>query len=415
MNVYDEMNNLCKAIKESHEYKVLVEAKGKLATDSSAESMVKDFLKQKQELEIAQYQGQKPDDAKVKKMQDLYNVLQLNPVAGEYIQAYIRFQMMFGDLSKTLSDTLKEVHGLMTMSGLLSFLEERLPGKFQINAPMERYTTFRVGGPADLLVEPETREEVCSLLREIHTQQVPLTVIGNGSNLLVLDKGIRGCVVKLGSCLKQLTIQGCTIRVEAGVLLSRLASAAAEGGLAGLEFASGIPGSLGGAILMNAGAYGGEIGNLVRSVTVADGGGELRTLNREEMEFRYRHSAVMDSGDIILGATLELTRDDPDAIRERISELTRKRVSKQPLNFPSAGSTFKRPPGYFAAALIDQAGLRGYRVGDAQVSEKHTGFVVNRGHATASEILQLMDDVREKVHAMSGVWLEPEVRIIGEK
>ncbi|WP_455788093.1 UDP-N-acetylmuramate dehydrogenase [Acidaminococcus fermentans] len=303
----------------------------------------------------------------------------------------------------------------MTMSGLLSFLEERLPGKFQINAPMERYTTFRVGGPADLLVEPETREEVCSLLREIHTQQVPLTVIGNGSNLLVLDKGIRGCVVKLGSCLKQLTIQGCTIRVEAGVLLSRLASAAAEGGLAGLEFASGIPGSLGGAILMNAGAYGGEIGNLVRSVTVADGGGELRTLNREEMEFRYRHSAVMDSGDIILGATLELTRDDPDAIRERISELTRRRVSKQPLNFPSAGSTFKRPPGYFAAALIDQAGLRGYRVGDAQVSEKHTGFVVNRGHATASEILQLMDDVREKVHAMSGVWLEPEVRIIGEK
>ena len=183
----------------------------------------------------------------------------------------------------------------------------------------------------------------------------------------------------------------------------------------GLEFDSGIPGSLGGAILMNAGAYGGEIGNLVRSVTVADGGGELRTLNREEMEFRYRHSAVMDSGDIILGATLELTRDDPDAIRERISELTRKRVSKQPLNFPSAGSTFKRPPGYFAAALIDQAGLRGYRVGDAQVSEKHTGFVVNRGHATASEILQLMDDVREKVHAMSGVWLEPEVRIIGEK
>ena len=140
-----------------------------------------------------------------------------------------------------------------------------------------------------------------------------------------------------------------------------------------------------------------------------------RILNREEMEFRYRHSAVMDSGDIILGATLELTRDDPDAIRERISELTRKRVSKQPLNFPSAGSTFKRPPGYFAAALIDQAGLRGYRVGDAQVSEKHTGFVVNRGHATASEILQLMDDVREKVHAMSGVWLEPEVRIIGEK
>ncbi len=303
----------------------------------------------------------------------------------------------------------------MGISALLSFLEKELPGKYQINAPMERYTTFRVGGPADLLVEPESQKEVCRLLQEIHTQKVPLTVIGNGSNLLVMDKGIRGCVVKLGSSLKQLILDGCTIRVEAGVLLSRLASAAAEGGLAGLEFASGIPGSLGGALLMNAGAYGGEIGDLVRSVTVADSRGELRVLDQEEMGFRYRHSAVMDSGDIILGATLELTRDDPDAIRERISELTRKRVSKQPLNFPSAGSTFKRPPGYFAAALIDQAGLRGYRVGDAQVSEKHTGFVVNRGHATASEILQLMDDVREKVHAMSGVWLEPEVRIIGEK
>lgn len=303
----------------------------------------------------------------------------------------------------------------MTMSGLLSFLEEHLPGKFQINAPMERYTTFRVGGPADLLVSPETREEVCSLLQEIHHQDVPLTVIGNGSNLLVLDKGVRGCVVKLGRSLKKLAIEGTTIRVEAGVLLSRLASAAAEGGLSGLEFASGIPGSLGGAILMNAGAYGGEIGTLVRTVTVADTQGRCRTLDREEMDFRYRHSVVMETGDIILDATLELTRDDPEAIRQRINDLTQKRVSKQPLNFPSAGSTFKRPPGYFAAALIDQAGLRGYRVGDAQVSEKHTGFVVNRGHATATEILQLMDDVKERVHAMSGVWLEPEVRIIGEK
>ena len=166
----------------------------------------------------------------------------------------------------------------MCISALLSFLEKELPGKYQINAPMERYTTFRVGGPADLLVEPESQEEVCQLLREIHTQKVPLTVIGNGSNLLVMDKGIRGCVVKLGSSLKQLILDGCTIRVEAGVLLSRLASAAAEGGLAGLEFASGIPGSLGGAVLMNAGAYGGEIGDMGRSVAVADSRGELRVL-----------------------------------------------------------------------------------------------------------------------------------------
>lgn len=303
----------------------------------------------------------------------------------------------------------------MGISALLAFLEETLPGKYQINAPMDRYTTFRVGGPADLLAVPETQEEVCSLLREVHRQNVPLTVIGNGSNLLVLDKGVRGIVLKLGNALKGLSVDGSTIKVEAGVLLSRLASAAAEGGLAGLEFASGIPGSLGGAVLMNAGAYGGEIGNLVRRVKVVSREGNVRLLDREAMDFRYRHSAVMDSGDIILAADLELTRDDPDAIRERITELTRKRVEKQPLNFPSAGSTFKRPPGYFAAALIDQAGLRGYRVGDAQVSEKHTGFVVNRGHATAAEILQLMEDVKERVHTASGVWLEPEVRIIGEE
>lgn len=303
----------------------------------------------------------------------------------------------------------------MGISALLSFLEEELPGKYQINAPMDRYTTFRVGGPADLLAVPETQEEVCCLLREVHRQSVPLTVIGNGSNLLVLDKGVRGIVLKLGNALKGLTVDGCTIKVEVGVLLSRLASAAAEGGLAGLEFASGIPGSLGGAVLMNAGAYGGEIGNLVRQVKVVSREGNVRLLDREAMDFRYRHSAVMDSGDIILAADLELTRDDPDAIRERITELTRKRVEKQPLNFPSAGSTFKRPPGYFAAALIDQAGLRGYRVGDAQVSEKHTGFVVNRGHATAAEILQLMEDVKERVHVASGVWLEPEIRIIGEE
>lgn len=301
------------------------------------------------------------------------------------------------------------------MSGFLSFLEKAFPGQFQIHVPMAQYTTFRVGGPADILVSPNSQEEVCTLLAAIQAEQVPCTILGNGSNVLVLDKGIRGVVLKLGNALNGLVIEGTRIRVEAGVLLSRLATAAADAGLTGLEFASGIPGSLGGAILMNAGAYGGEIGNLVRSVTVVDQKGQVRTLNREQMDFRYRHSVVMETGDIILSATLELAPGDPSDIHDRIRELTQKRITKQPLNFPSAGSTFKRPPGYFAAALIDQAGLRGYRVGDAQVSEKHTGFVVNRGHATASEILQLMDDVKTRVHAMSGVWLEPEVRILGEK
>lgn len=303
----------------------------------------------------------------------------------------------------------------MGMSGFLSFLEKAFPGQFQINAPMAQYTTFRVGGPADILVSPGSKDEVRTLFAAIQAEQVPCTILGNGSNVLVLDKGIRGVVLKLGNALKSLCIEGNRIQVEAGVLLSRLAAAAADAGLTGLEFASGIPGSLGGAILMNAGAYGGEIGNLVRTVTVMDPGGQIRILNRKQMDFRYRHSVVMETGDIILSATLELTPDDLAAIHDRIHELTQKRISKQPLNFPSAGSTFKRPPGYFAAALIDQAGLRGYRVGDAQVSEKHTGFVVNRGHATASEILQLMDDVKNRVHAMSGVWLEPEVRILGEK
>lgn len=301
------------------------------------------------------------------------------------------------------------------MSGFLSFLEKAFPGQFQIHVPMAQYTTFRVGGPADILVSPNSQEEVCTLLAAIQAEQVPCTILGNGSNVLVLDKGIRGVVLKLGNALNGLVIEGTRIRVEAGVLLSRLATAAADAGLTGLEFASGIPGSLGGAILMNAGAYGGEIGNLVRTVTVVDPNGQVRNLDREQMDFRYRHSVVMETGDIILSATLELAPDDPEAIHERIRDLTQKRITKQPLNFPSAGSTFKRPPGYFAAALIDQAGLRGYRVGDAQVSEKHTGFVVNRGHATASEILQLMDDVKTRVHAMSGVWLEPEVRILGEK
>jgi UDP-N-acetylmuramate dehydrogenase len=303
----------------------------------------------------------------------------------------------------------------MGMSGFLSFLEKAFPGQFQINVPMAQYTTFRVGGPADILVSPNSQEEVCTLLAAIQAEQVPCTILGNGSNVLVLDKGIRGVVLKLGNALKGLVIEGPRIRVEAGVLLSRLATAAADAGLTGLEFASGIPGSLGGAILMNAGAYGGEIGNLVRTVTVVDPKGQVRNLDREQMDFRYRHSVVMETGDIILSATLELAPGDPETIHERIRDLTQKRITKQPLNFPSAGSTFKRPPGYFAAALIDQAGLRGYRVGDAQVSEKHTGFVVNRGHATASEILQLMDDVKTRVHAMSGVWLEPEVRILGEK
>ena len=305
----------------------------------------------------------------------------------------------------------------MGMQPFLSYLERNFPGKYQLNAPMARHTSFRVSGPADVLITPDTIDGLPELLKAIQAEALPLVVMGNGSNLLVRDKGIRGVVIKLGNSLRELSRVDAsnTIRCQAGVSLSTLAARAAEYGLSGLEFAIGIPGSLGGAVVMNAGAYGGEIGELVTSATVIDAAGNLKTLSHEELAFSYRHTALQDSGDMLLEAELALKPGNTSEICAAMDTFTQKRLTKQPLNFPSAGSTFKRPPGHFAAALIDQAGLRGYRVGDAQVSEKHTGFVINCGHATASEILELMAQIREKVFAVSGVWLEPEVRILGEE
>lgn len=305
----------------------------------------------------------------------------------------------------------------MGMQPFLSYLERNFPGKYQLNAPMARHTSFRVGGPADVLITPDTIDGLPELLKAIQAEALPLVVMGNGSNLLVRDKGIRGVVIKLGNSLRELSRvdSSNTIRCQAGVSLSTLAARAAEYGLSGLEFAIGIPGSLGGAVVMNAGAYGGEIGELVTSATVIDAAGNLKTLSHEELAFSYRHTALQDSGDMLLEAELALKPGNTPEICAAMDTFTQKRLTKQPLNFPSAGSTFKRPLGHFAAALIDQAGLRGYRVGDAQVSEKHTGFVINCGHATASEILELMAQIREKVFAVSGVWLEPEVRILGEE
>ncbi len=302
----------------------------------------------------------------------------------------------------------------MQWEQLEQYIASHFPGRYQFGAPMRQHTTFRVGGPADVLVMPTTQEEVIGLIQKGRETEIPLTIMGNGSNLLVLDKGIRGLVIKLGSGLCQVQRIGCCLYAEAGITLATLAGKAAQWGLTGLEFASGIPGTLGGAVLMNAGAYGGEIGNLVEEVTVLTAKGELKTYKHTDCAFRYRHSDFQDTGEIVLEVTLLLTPGTTEIIRRAMTELANRRQAKQPLNYPSAGSTFKRPAGNYAAALIDQAGLRGFRIGDAQVSEKHTGFVVNCGHATAADILQLMDAIRERVHAMSGIWLEPEVRILGE-
>ena len=297
----------------------------------------------------------------------------------------------------------------------LAYLKAHFPGQYLVDEPMSRHTTFKVGGPADLFVMPRSAAQVRELLLKTKEAGLPLTVVGNGSNLLVRDKGIRGVVLQLGNSFRQLRHEDTHITAETGISLTALSNQAAEWGLTGLEFACGIPGTLGGAVVMNAGAYGGEIGPLVLKVEAVTLEGQMLELSHEELAFAYRHTTLQDRDAIVLRVELVLAHGNQEAIRSRMAELTQKRITKQPLNLPSAGSTFKRPPGYFAAALIDQAGLRGYRVGDAQVSEKHTGFVVNLGNATSSEILQLMADVRNKVHEFSGVWLEPEVRILGEK
>ena len=292
-------------------------------------------------------------------------------------------------------------------------LEAYFPkAKVLIDEPMSKHTTFRIGGPADIYIEPAT-SEVVSLINLLRNQQVPFVVIGNGSNLLVSDQGIEGVVVSLGANASEITVEGETITAEAGALLSKLANTAAASGLTGLEFAAGIPGSVGGAVFMNAGAYGSEIKDVIVSATVLTPEYTFEEWGRDELELSYRHSSVMDRGAIVLSASFKLEKGDPEAIQSKMDELKEKRVSKQPLNYPSAGSTFKRPEGYFAGKLIEDAGLRGYAVGDACVSEKHCGFVVNKGNATAEDVLKLMKDVDSKVFDMAGVHLEPEVRILG--
>lgn len=278
--------------------------------------------------------------------------------------------------------------------------------------PMSKHTTFRIGGAAEVFAAPDARE-LPQLLAMAKGADVPVTVIGNGSNLLVGDRGIAGLVIEIGERMSEVRIEGTILVAGAGALLSKAAQTAAAAGLGDLEFAAGIPGSVGGAVVMNAGAYGGEMKDVLQSVKVLTEEGELLSLAAAELELGYRHSCVPERKYIVVEATMELSAKPEEEIRACMAELRAKRVEKQPLEYPSAGSTFKRPEGYFAGKLIMDAGLRGYTVGGAQVSEKHCGFVINKGGATAADVRQLMQDVHDRVKEQFDVELEPEVKMIG--
>ena len=282
-----------------------------------------------------------------------------------------------------------------------------------VNEPMSEHTTLKLGGPADYLVFPRSAEEIGALFAEAGAYNLPVTVIGHGSNLLVLDGGIRGLVICIGKNMRKITRDGNRITAQAGTMLGSAAIEAADAGLTGLEFASGIPGTAGGAVFMNAGAYGGEMKDCVVKVYAVTDGKEVVFTN-EEMKFGYRESIAMQKNMIITGVDIRLQKGDKDSITAMMNDLNGRRREKQPLEYPSAGSTFKRPEGYFAGKLIMDSGLAGYSVGDAEVSEKHCGFVINKGHATSDEIYKLICNVQDIVKEKTGIMLETEVRLIGE-
>lgn len=278
---------------------------------------------------------------------------------------------------------------------------------------MSRHTSFRIGGPADYFVEPASVDELAGVLSLARQEKVPFFIVGNGSNLLVSDEGFRGMIVHTGGSLRSISVEGDVIYAQAGALLGAVAGAALEAGLTGMEFAAGIPGTLGGAVCMNAGAYGGEMKDILLDAEVLTQDGERLVIPVEELDLSYRHSIIFEKNYIVLAAHIRLSRGDKTQIRNRMNELAGARKEKQPLEYPSAGSTFKRPEGYFAGKLIQDAGLKGYTVGGAQVSEKHSGFVINRGGATAEEVRFLIRQVRSKVKQQFGVEMEPEVRMLG--
>lgn len=285
--------------------------------------------------------------------------------------------------------------------------------QIRINEPMSAHTTFRVGGPASFYASPRTAAEIVSLVKYCRTSQLPYYILGNGSNLLVSDQGYDGVIIQLSQNLNAVSIEGQTITAQAGALLSRIASEALKCSLTGLEFAAGIPGTLGGAVVMNAGAYGGQMKDVLVCATLMDQTGNVRTLSVDELALGYRTSIIANQNDVVLEAVLQLREGNAQEIKAQMDMLAAQRRDKQPLEYGSAGSTFKRPEGYFAGKLIQDAGLRGYRIGDAQVSEKHCGFIINRGHATAAEIYQLIREVQRIVLERHSVALEPEVKLLG--
>ncbi len=294
---------------------------------------------------------------------------------------------------------------------LVQLTEEK---RVQKDEPMKQHTTFRVGGNADYFVMPQDATEVKKIIELCKTVNMPYYVIGNGSNLLVSDTGYRGVIIQIYKQMNNIEVHGETIKVQAGALLSRVGTVALEYGLTGFEFAAGIPGTVGGAVVMNAGAYGGEMKDIITNATVLTQEGEVKTLNKEELELGYRTSVIAKEGYIVLEAQYKLQKGEKELIRARMDELKTLRVTKQPLEYPSAGSTFKRPEGYFAGKLIQDAGLRGFQVGGAQVSEKHCGFVINKEQATAADVMELMRQVAERVRQEFGVTLEAEVKTLGD-
>ena len=284
---------------------------------------------------------------------------------------------------------------------------------------LSKHTTFKIGGPADYFLMPSNKEEVQSVIRLCREYHMPFYIMGNGSNLLVGDKGYRGVMIQLYKNYQGITLEKkddnhMHFTAGAGVLLSALANEAAKQSCTGFEFSSGIPGTLGGAVTMNAGAYGGEMKDCIEQSVLLDGNGNIVTLKKEQLELGYRSSIIQKKSYIVLEASFIFEKGNQTEIYDKMKELNQKRREKQPLEYPSAGSTFKRPEGYFAGKLIMDAGLKGYRVGDAMVSEKHCGFVVNAGKATAADVKTLMKEVDRIVYEKSGVHLEPEVRMIGE-
>ena len=286
--------------------------------------------------------------------------------------------------------------------------------KVKYDEPMKKYTTLKVGGNADIMVFPETIQDIVKVLKYAKENNIPVTIIGNGSKLLVKDKGIRGIVIKFGSKFSNVEISDEYITVQAGMTLPRLAIIAKDNSLSGLEFASGIPGNVGGAVYMNAGAYGSEMANVIEQVTFIDENLNIQTISNQECEFGYRKSIFRNKNNVILSAKLKLTKGDKDEIIDNMKKNQDSRKEKQPLEYPNAGSTFKRPEGYFVGKIIDDLGLKGYSIGGAQISTKHSGFIVNTSGATAKDVLDLINYIKEKVLETYNIQLEEEIIVLGE-